>query len=231
MKREKNITESKNEQNENVLAFVNNQKITKEKLDTIYNLLPERYKEYFRNDKAGLLEEVINREFLIQEARRLKINGENEDFMISSLLKKITEQVETEQKNIRIQQFIDSLRGSAKVVLNEKWIKEQESATADNPLSKALKSKRPVLADFGRGTCIPCKMMQPILEKLKKQYEGKAEILIIDVGEYPALTRKYRITIIPTQIFFDPDGNEVYRHQGFMPEADIIEQLEKLGVK
>uniref|UniRef100_A0A7V1EI50 Thioredoxin n=1 Tax=candidate division WOR-3 bacterium TaxID=2052148 RepID=A0A7V1EI50_UNCW3 len=110
-------------------------------------------------------------------------------------------------------------------------MKEQESATADNPLSKALKSKRPVLADFGRGTCIPCKMMQPILEKLQKEYAGKAEVLIIDVGEYAALARKYKIMMIPTQIFFDPSGKEVYRHQGFMPEQDIIAQLKKMGVE
>jgi thioredoxin 1 len=101
----------------------------------------------------------------------------------------------------------------------------------ENPLAKALRSKRPVLADFGRGTCIPCKMMQPILEKLREEYTGRAEILILDVGEHASLSRKYRIMMIPTQIFFDSSGKEVSRHQGFMAEEDIVTQLKLMGVE
>ena len=73
--------------------------------------------------------------------------------------------------------------------------------------------------------------MQPILEKLQKDYVGKAEILILDVGEYASLSRKYRIMLIPTQIFFDANGKEVHRHQGFMSEADLVAQLKKMGVE
>ncbi len=101
----------------------------------------------------------------------------------------------------------------------------------ENPLAKALTSKRPVLADFGRGTCIPCKMMLPILEKLQREYTGKVEILILDVGEYASLSRKYRVMMIPTQIFFDSSGKEVSRHQGFMAEDDIVAQLRLMGVE
>lgn len=106
-----------------------------------------------------------------------------------------------------------------------------EIQVAEDPLSNALITRRPVLADFGRGTCIPCRMMQPILEKLQKEYAGKVEILIVDVGEYSALAKKYHIMIIPTQIFFDSTGKEVSRHQGFMPEEDIVAQLKLLGAE
>jgi thioredoxin 1 len=102
---------------------------------------------------------------------------------------------------------------------------------ADDPLSNALRTRRPVLADFGRGTCIPCRMMQPILEKLQKEYAGKAEILILDVGEYAALAKECHIMIIPTQIFFDSTGQEVSRHQGFMAEEDIVAQLKLMGLE
>ncbi|UCG31502.1 MAG: thioredoxin family protein [candidate division WOR-3 bacterium] len=101
----------------------------------------------------------------------------------------------------------------------------------ENPLAKALRSKRPVLADFGRGTCIPCKMMMPILEKLQREYTSKVEILILDVGEYASLSRKYRVMMIPTQIFFDSSGKEVSRHQGFMAEDDIVAQLRLMGIE
>lgn len=100
-----------------------------------------------------------------------------------------------------------------------------------NPLANVLKSGKPVLADFGRGTCIPCKMMQPILEKLQKEYAGKAEILILDIGENPVFSREYHLMVIPTQIFFDSSGKEVNRHLGFMPEDEIVAQLKSMGVE
>ena len=109
---------------------------------------------------------------------------------------------------------------------------EQETtAVALDPLATARRSGRPVVADFGRGTCVPCKMMQPILEKLQKDYTGRAEILILDVDEYASLTRECRIMVIPTQIFYDASGNEVGRHQGFMPEEDIVGRLKTMGVE
>ncbi len=108
---------------------------------------------------------------------------------------------------------------------------DQEALATDNPLSKALKLGQPVVADFGKGTCIPCKMMEPILKKLEEEYAGRASILILDVDEYRSLSRKYRVMMIPTQIFFDSDGKEVYRHQGFMSETAIIVKLKDLGVE
>jgi thioredoxin 1 len=107
----------------------------------------------------------------------------------------------------------------------------RDSSVADNPLSSAFRSGKPVVADFGRGTCVPCKMMEPILKKLQKDYKGRASVLIIDVGEFASLSRKYGVRIIPTQIFFDATGNEVYRHQGFMPEGEIVVQLRNMGVE
>ncbi|UCD06077.1 MAG: thioredoxin family protein [candidate division WOR-3 bacterium] len=105
------------------------------------------------------------------------------------------------------------------------------SSVTKNPLANVLKSGKPVLADFGRGTCIPCKMMQPILERLQKEYAGKVEILILDIGEYPVFSKEYHLMVIPTQIFFDSSGKEVNRHLGFMPEDEIVAQLKAMGVE
>ena len=87
------------------------------------------------------------------------------------------------------------------------------------------------LLDLGANKCIPCKMMAPILEELKKEYQGKAAIVFIDVWQHEDQREKYRIRAIPTQIFFDKQGNEVLRHVGFMSKKDIVQVLEKLGVK
>ncbi|MDD5722558.1 MAG: thioredoxin family protein [Syntrophales bacterium] len=86
------------------------------------------------------------------------------------------------------------------------------------------------MIDLGAKTCIPCKMMVPIMVKMDKLYEGKAAIVFIDVWQNREQAGRFGIRAIPTQIFFDSEGKEVYRHVGFMAEEDIIAQLQKMGV-
>ncbi len=89
------------------------------------------------------------------------------------------------------------------------------------------------MVDIGAKKCIPCKMMAPIMEELEKEYDstGKAAILFIDVWDNPDQPKKFGIKAIPTQIFYDINGKENYRHEGFMDKKAIITQLEQLGVK
>jgi thioredoxin 1 len=86
------------------------------------------------------------------------------------------------------------------------------------------------MIDLGAKSCIPCKMMAPILEKLEKQYQGKAAIVFIDVWQNREQAARFGIRSIPTQIFFDETGKEVYRHAGFLAEEKIVEMLSRLGV-
>ena len=101
---------------------------------------------------------------------------------------------------------------------------------ASMPLGQALSSGKPTLAEFGRGICIPCKAMKPILEELAAEYKGKLNVVIVEVDEHRELTYRYGIMAIPTQIFFDNSGKEVTRHMGFWPKEDIITQLQKMGI-
>ena len=87
------------------------------------------------------------------------------------------------------------------------------------------------MIDLGKKTCTQCKMMAPILERLEKEYRGKAAIVFINLLDYPEQQYKYKLKALPTQIFFDPAGEEVYRHVGFMGEEDIVAQLNKMGVE
>ncbi len=87
------------------------------------------------------------------------------------------------------------------------------------------------MIDLGAKTCIPCKMMVPILEKIEKDYKGKAAIIFIDVWKNRDQAGRFGIRSIPTQIFFDQQGKEVYRHIGFMSEKAIVNQLKKMGVE
>lgn len=97
--------------------------------------------------------------------------------------------------------------------------------------SKIPEKGKITLIDLGKGTCIPCKMMAPVLEKVKKRFAGKAEVIVIDIRHDIEQARRFGIRAIPTQIFFDSEGREVYRHVGFMDENAIVEQFLRMGVK
>ncbi len=89
---------------------------------------------------------------------------------------------------------------------------------------------RVTMIDLGAKKCIPCKMMAPILVKLETAYKGKADIVFIDVWENRHPAQRFKIRAIPTQIFFNENGDEVYRHVGFLDEKSIVEQMSKMGV-
>ena len=88
----------------------------------------------------------------------------------------------------------------------------------------------PRLVDLGRTFCIPCKMMAPILEELQKEYAGRLDVEFIDIGKNPEAAKKYRVRMIPTQIFLDASGKELYRHEGFFSKEDILKKCKELGV-
>jgi thioredoxin 1 len=93
------------------------------------------------------------------------------------------------------------------------------------------KASLPKLLDFGRGICIPCKRMAPILKELSEEYKGRVIIKIIEIDQEKELTRVNRIRLIPTQIFFDSKNQEVFRHEGFMDKEEIKEIFQKMGVQ
>lgn len=108
--------------------------------------------------------------------------------------------------------------------------------SASRPASQATTGQSPApgevtMLDLGADQCRPCKMMAPILEELKKAYEGRAEIIFIDVWKNRDQAEKYGIRAIPTQIFFNEKGEEVRRHTGFMDKKTIVRNLSDLGVK
>jgi thioredoxin 1 len=73
-------------------------------------------------------------------------------------------------------------------------------------------------------------MMQPILAELRQEFTGKLQVDFVDVWKNPAEGDKYRVQIIPTQVFFDRKGKEVFRHVGFFPKEQIIAKFKELGI-
>lgn len=109
------------------------------------------------------------------------------------------------------------------------WAELPSATSAD--VDRALAAGKPAVIDLGARTCIPCKKMAPILEELAGTYRGRANVLFIDVREDQSAAKRFAIQMIPTQVFFDGRGKEVKRHVGFMDKAEIIKELQALGVK
>ena len=88
----------------------------------------------------------------------------------------------------------------------------------------------PRLVDLGADKCIPCKMMAPILEELKVEYADQLRVDVYDVWKNPGIGRKFGVRVIPTQIFYDASGKELFRHEGFISKEDVMAKWTELGV-
>ena len=108
-----------------------------------------------------------------------------------------------------------------------------ESATSAQVIPGVPVKNTVTLVDLGAKSCIPCKLMAPILVELEEEYKGRAAVIFIDVWDKAnaGKAKAFRIMAIPTQIFFDKQGKEVYRHLGFLGKDDIVIKLEELLAK
>ena len=104
-----------------------------------------------------------------------------------------------------------------------------ETSSATKPA--AVRTGVPKLIDLGSKECIPCKLMWPILEEMKKDFAGKLQVEFIDVGlrENLPLARQYGIKLIPTQVFLDAEGKELWRHEGYISRYGILDRFRELG--
>lgn len=132
-------------------------------------------------------------------------------------------------------QFVEELRSKADIEIAHERLQALAAKPTDGTNTKeefftALKSGRPVLVDFGSNSCTPCRQMRPILKEIKEEKTGEVEVIVIDVYKHQDLSREYRVQVVPTLVFFDGTGKEVFRTQGFMPKAALMEHLAKVGV-
>ena len=116
------------------------------------------------------------------------------------------------------------------VVIAIKYTKPSADANQPSNQISTPTSPLPKLVDVGAGTCIPCKMMAPILEELKKELADRLVVQFVDLNKFPDAAQTYRISFMPTQIFYDASGKELFRHEGFMSKEDILAKWKELGV-
>ncbi len=160
------------------------------------------------------------------------------DQMQGKPLKEVAPEIEQLLREMKqreaLGQFLEELRKMAKVEINQERLqkiaaKAPESNTEED-FNQALKSGKPVLVDFGANSCIPCRQMRPILREIDKEYSGKARSLVIDVYKYQNLAREYKVQLIPTLVFFDSTGKEVFRHVGVLEKEKIVAKLKEIGM-
>ncbi len=104
----------------------------------------------------------------------------------------------------------------------------RDSGSADSAASHVV-----TFIELGSVNCIPCRMMQPIMEELEESFPLDLRVLFYDVStqEQAHYAHEYNIRVIPTQVFLDEHGDEFFRHEGFFPYEQIVEILSRQGVK
>lgn len=116
----------------------------------------------------------------------------------------------------------------------EQSTEKQEVKSTASAISETDKEELKVtFVELGSVKCIPCKMMQPIMDEIEKEYAGQVKVVFYDVWtpEGQPYAEQYGIQAIPTQVFLDKDGNEFHRHMGYYPKEEIEKILKLQGVK
>lgn len=99
--------------------------------------------------------------------------------------------------------------------------------------TKIKENPKVTFVELGSVNCIPCKQMKPIMEDIEKEYPTQVKVVFHDVwtqkGKVDA--EKYKIRLIPTQVFLDSLGKEYFRHEGFFPKEELVKILKQKGVR
>jgi len=104
-------------------------------------------------------------------------------------------------------------------------------APTATPAAPVAPRQRPRLVELGSVRCQACQQMMKVLDALRASQGERLQVDFVDVFEDPAAGKRYGLTLIPTQIFFDAAGKEIFRHTGFLSHDDILAKYRELGVK
>ncbi len=265
------------------LARVNDEKITVEQFNKeLDKVEPPLIRDMLREEPNNLLERIIVRTILLQEAKKQGLSAPvktykdeaknplspEESIIVEFIGKKFSSPPEVTREELEgfykmykdrmggkqlkevapaieqyireakqqeaMRQFLEELRKNAKVDIHQERLqkiaaKPPDTNTEDD-LKQALTSGKPVLVDFGANSCLPCRQLRPVLKEIGTEYLEKAKIIVIDVYKYQNLAREYKVLMLPTLVFFDSKGKEVFRNVGLMEKEKIVGKLKEIGM-
>jgi len=90
---------------------------------------------------------------------------------------------------------------------------------------------RPRLLEIGSNRCMACLEMAKVLEALRASQGARLQVDFADIYEQPAVADTHKVSMIPTQILFNAEGKEIFRHQGYFSHGDILAKYRELGVQ
>lgn len=89
---------------------------------------------------------------------------------------------------------------------------------------EVINSSTPVLVDFWASWCIPCKVMEEIMERLEREFRGSVKVCKINVDRNPAWAGKFKVLTVPTVMIFR-DGKEIDRRVAAQSYRSVREML------
>jgi thioredoxin 1 len=188
-------------------------------------LISELMKKKFSAPPAVTKEEIKNFYAMFKG----QLGGKSLEQVSPAIEQLIQEGKQQEQ----VKTYVGELRSKAKVEIDQIRLQKiavtPPDSNSEEDFKRALTSGKPVLVDFGANSCVPCRQLRPILKEMRTEYSGKAEILVIDVYKYQGLAKEHKIMVIPTLIFFDSKGKEVFRHVGVLEKEKIAAKLNEIG--
>lgn len=112
--------------------------------------------------------------------------------------------------------------------------KQEDTKASQTAVAKADTARAKItFIELGSVKCIPCRQMQPVMKAIEKKFAGQVKVVFYDVWrkDQNHFAYDYHINLIPTQVFLDENGNEIFRHEGFFPEKEITEFLKQQGLR
>lgn len=87
---------------------------------------------------------------------------------------------------------------------------------------------RPAIYEFARKLCPICHQMEEVLKAVQEVYAGQFELRLLFIDDDIKLFRRFNIAIVPTQVFLDASGKEVFRHEGLQSREQLEKKLREL---
>ncbi|HON55937.1 MAG TPA: redoxin domain-containing protein [bacterium] len=235
-----NSNEKQNNPNnsENILAIVGSEIITIDEFQEILSSLPPQYKSHFQNNPQILLEELISQTVLYNEALRQNFDKRQEikkiidktikNILIQAFIEDQLKNTETKDYQNALNKLAVSLKSKENIKIFSDNLSKLEAKIERIKLPEFIKTTKPVMIALGAESCMPCRMMQPILKELKEEYKNIVDIIYIDLDKESEKSAYFPIQVIPMQFFFDRQGNEIFRHEGYYSKEEIIATLKKI---